>query len=158
MVLQSSHPYCADRKLLCKEKCKQQTPRAREAVGDTMDLPAGAAECNMLTGGSQDRWDHPQVTLRTPKAVPWLPPQCRDAQTTCPSLCCDEGGLCGFLPLTYFWPVTPPGTSRILLPLEPSLHTQRLSFNKSLCADYIWGTNLDPKDVKCFESHFPSEL
>lgn len=93
---------------MCKEKGTKQTHRAKEAVGDMMGLPSGAAEYNMLTGGSQHQWDYPQVTLRTPKAVPWLPPQCRHPQTTCPSSCCDEGSLCGFLPLTYFWPVTPP--------------------------------------------------
>lgn len=81
------------------------------------------------------------VALGTSKAAPWVPPGCCTAKLMQPA--------CGFLPLSQFWLLKPPRTSRTLVLFECSLRTQSLSFNKYLHANYILGTNLDLKE-ECF--------
>lgn len=141
---------------MCAEKCKHGgLSGPKRPKGDDTELPSGAAEETVAT-----RWPqaHAQIPLGTPKAgTLWLPaphPHLRGQECRLFLLTRRPLRFPGFLPRTQFWSLTPPGTSRILLPLECSSHIYRFSFNKYLSAYYVWGTNLDAKDIKFLKSHF----
>ena len=110
------------------------------------ELPSGAAEYTVATRNRG-------TMLRSPwGGLPKQPCGCLPGTVTqaTPLGAETKAASCGFLPLSQLWSLTPPRTSRILLPLERSSHTQRFSFNKYLSAYYVLGINLDAKDVNFF--------
>lgn len=126
-----SSPHCtlgnisADRKPMCAEKRKHSTrsqkPRGLEATWQSCCLEAAEYNC-----GYQVTTSIGETMLRSPWELPKHHLGCLPGtmtQTTSPHAK-TAAIACGFLPRSYFWPLTPPRTSRILLHLK-ALHILR---------------------------------